>query len=142
MFAGSHIKKRAAWCVRRKGQLGLRSGPFGRENELFVTRGFTHVLLRDKITKAGCGLALKTCYAIIKEAGPEGSETKISLVLDATGTRPLSFSTLKEARTWLRIIKTRKRHKDVVGTVYSVVNLGSARFSAAYKGTFGRARNA
>jgi len=83
-------------------------------------------------------MAAKTCYAIVKEERSETSETRVSLVVDSTGSLPLSFSTLEETRTWVRISRARKRRDDLAGTVYNIVEVGSPRFAKAYKATFGR----
>src|SRR4029077_15899796 len=44
---------------------------------------------------------LKTCYAIIKTRR-DGLETKISLVMDDSGSQYLSFAIREEARAWIR----------------------------------------
>jgi hypothetical protein len=84
---------------------------------------------------------LKICYGIIKESGREGSsESTISLALDATGTLPLTFSTLDVATAWIRLTRNRKGAKEAAERPsYTVVKVGSRRFREAYKGTFGGA---
>ena len=61
-------------------------------------------------------LGLKICYGITREVRCDDSaETTISLVLDATETLPLTFSTLDEATTWLRLMRNRKGASDTAG---------------------------
>ena len=69
----------------------------------------------EKVWTSAQRLAFKSCYAIIKERRSCGSETNISLVLDATWSNPLSFSTYKEARKWIRLIAGRKEQTGAVG---------------------------
>jgi hypothetical protein len=85
-------------------------------------------------------LALKTCYAIIKTRSSYGSETSISLVLDDTGLTDLSFSSPEEARAWIRRIAGRKDYfgrNESTPSTYAVTEVGSERFSDAYKRTWG-----
>jgi hypothetical protein len=86
-------------------------------------------------------MAAKTCYAIVKEERLETGERK-SLVVDSTGTFPLSFSTLEETKAWVRTSRARKHSNNVARTAYSIVEVGSTRFAEAYKATFGRAGKA
>ena len=78
-------------------------------------------------------LGLKICYGITREVRCDDSaETTISLVLDATETLPLTFSTLDEATTWLRLMRNRKGASDTAGRwSYTVAKVGSRRFQDA-----------
>jgi hypothetical protein len=126
----------ACWGVKRLSSTPL--GLFRREKDLFVTRNFSSVLFRESIGNRPSDLRLKTCYAIIKDRSSHGSETNISLVLDATGTTPLSFSSYEEARRWIRLITGRKEHNERGRVIYTVTEVGSKRFNDAYKCTWGR----
>ena len=55
----------------------------------------------------------------------------ISLVLDATGTTPLSFSSYEEARRWIRLITRRKERNERGRVIYTVTEVGSKRFNDA-----------
>ena len=87
-------------------------------------------------------MAAKTCYAIIKEEPLETAETKVSLVVDSSGTFPLSFSTLEETKAWVRTSRARKHSDNIARTLYTIVEVGSTRFAEAYRATFGRAGKA
>jgi hypothetical protein len=87
-------------------------------------------------------MAAKTCYAIVKEDLLETSETKVCLVVESTGTLPLSFSNLEETKAWVRNSRARKHSDNVARTLYSIVEVGSTRFAEVYKATFGQAGEA
>jgi hypothetical protein len=75
-------------------------------------------------------MAAKTCYAIVKEERLETAETKVSLVVDSTGTFPLSFSTLEETKAWVRHVIEHDEHNirrtfSATETVHIGVDLGA-----------------
>ena len=77
----------------------------------------------------------KTC-AILKKYRQQSCASKTSLVLDATGKHPLTFSSRAEASAWIRVMQARKGCEHMT---FSPVEVGSDVFSEAYKATFGRA---
>jgi hypothetical protein len=77
----------------------------------------------------------KTC-AILKKHREQSCASKTSLVLDATGKHPLTFSSRAEASAWIRVIQAKKGYADMT---FSPVEVSSDVFSEAYKTTFGRA---
>jgi hypothetical protein len=77
----------------------------------------------------------KTC-AILKKHWEQSCSSKTSLVLDATGKHPLTFSSRAEASAWIRVIQAKKGYEHMS---FSPVEVGTDVFSEAYKATFGRA---
>ena len=82
-------------------------------------------------------MADNVCLAIVREERVKTFGRQISLVLDAMERIPLSFSTLKECRAWIRICKNRERRNGGSQAIYAVEKLDSPRFLEAYKATFG-----
>ena len=95
------------------------------------------MLFRESIGNRRSELRLKTCYAIVKDRSSHGPGINISLVLDATGTTPLSFSSYEEARRWIRLIRGRKERNERGQAIYTVTEVGSKRFNDAYKCPWG-----
>jgi hypothetical protein len=83
-------------------------------------------------------MADNICFAILQEERVNTFGKRTTLVLDAMERIPLSFSTLKESRAWIRICKKRNRRDGSTPTTYTVEKMDSPRFLEAYKATFGR----
>ena len=83
-------------------------------------------------------MADNICFAILQEERVNTFGKRTTLVLDAMERIPLSFSTLKESKAWIRICKKRKRRDGSTPTTYTVEKMDSPRFLEAYKATFGR----
>ena len=87
----------------------------------------------------GTGLFMKTCYAIIRARSFYGAETKISLVVDDTGSQYFSFSSPEEASAWIRKLVGQKHfltQNDSNPPTYAVTEVGSGNFHDAYKRTW------
>src|SRR5215207_7775599 len=82
-------------------------------------------------------MAENVCLAIVREERVKAFGRQISLVLDGLERIPLSFSTLKECRAWIRICTNRERRDGGPPAIYAVEKLDSPRFREAYKATFG-----
>ena len=83
---------------------------------------------------------MKTCYAIIELRSFYDGETKISLVVDDTGSQYFSFSSRDGARAWIRKLADQKHyHRDnyITRSTYAVTEVGSENFYDAYKCTWG-----
>jgi hypothetical protein len=97
------------------------------------SRRFQRARFREEIrNRPEC--FLKNCYAIIKTSSFYGAETKISLVVDDTGSQYLSFSRPEEARAWIRQLTGRKhylRQNESSPATYAVTEVGSANFCDA-----------
>ena len=88
----------------------------------------------------GPSFVLKTCYAIIKTRR-YGLETKISLVMDDSGSQYLSFASREEARAWIRRLvegpTNYLERNESTPLIYAITKLGSRSFRDAYKRTRG-----
>ena len=113
-------------------------GLFRREKDLPVTRDFSSALFRESIGWRPKRLPLKTCYAIIKDRSCHGSETNISLVLDATGKIPLTFSSYEEARRWIRLTTSREEGNERGRVIHTITEVGSKGFNDASRCIWGR----
>jgi hypothetical protein len=82
---------------------------------------------------------MKKCYAIIRIHRVEGSEPKVSLVMDDdTGLQYLSFASREEARGWIRRLEGRTSHfesRERGPHSYTLTEVGSESFLDAYKRT-------
>jgi hypothetical protein len=82
---------------------------------------------------------MKKCYAIIRINRVEGSEPKVSLVMDDdTGLQYLSFASREEARAWIRRLEGRTSHfepRERGSPSYTLAEVGSESFLDAYKRT-------
>jgi len=85
---------------------------------------------------------MKTCYAITTNR-TYGLETKISLVMDDTGSQYLSFASREEARAWIRrLVEGRTNYferNESIPPTYAITEVGSRSFRDAYKRTRGGA---
>ena len=83
---------------------------------------------------------MKACYAIIETRSFYGGKTKISLVVDDTGSQYFSFSSRDEARAWIRKLADQKpyhRKHYINRSTYAITEVGSENFYDAYKCTWG-----
>jgi hypothetical protein len=79
---------------------------------------------------------MKNCYAIIKTRTFHGSETRVSLVMDATGLQYLSFATREQARAWIRKLEGRTLYLEPNESgppSYTLTEVGSQSFCDAYR---------
>ena len=83
---------------------------------------------------------MKICYAITKTRR-YGLETKISLVMDDSGSQYLSFASREEARAWIRRLvegpTNYLERNESIPLNYAITEVGSRSFRDAYKRTRG-----
>jgi hypothetical protein len=79
---------------------------------------------------------MKNCHAIIKTRTVQGGETRVSLVMDDTGSQFLSFAGREQARAWIRRLEHRTTYLESLECsppTYVVVEVGSQPFRDAYR---------
>ena len=93
----------------------------------------------------GPSFVLKTCYAIIKTRR-YGLETKISLVMDDSGSQYLSFASREEARAWIRRLvegpTNYLERNESTPLIYAITKVGSRSFSRCVQAHSGLRRTA
>jgi hypothetical protein len=99
----------------------------------FITLGFQGGNVQARIRRCGKGFRRKHATPILEKHREQTCAIKASLVLDATGQHPLTFSSMAQASAWIRIMKARKGPE---GMTYSPVKAGGDVFSAAHENTF------
>lgn len=78
---------------------------------------------------------MKICCAITKTRR-HGLETKISLVMDDSGSQYLSFASRKDARAWIRHLVDGPTNyfesNDSIPPIYAITEVGSRSFVQAH----------
>jgi hypothetical protein len=86
---------------------------------------------------------MKIRYAITKTRR-HGLETKISLIMDDSGTQYLSFASREDARAWIRRLvdgpTNYPESNESIPPIYAITEVRSRSFCDAYKRTWGGAQ--